>query len=159
MQRDKEYEAELHQILGAPFANSSVPPKGLMAQVVYDWSVYGKYSLDGLTLIKKEFLARIKSTLDEVYLSYMFLRKKNEGLAADFNQLQEKYRELSNQNQILTLKEQMVKTENENLRLQLENKSMCKMVGVIEDRREVIAERIDPEPLQQLWTKSRMERE
>ncbi len=76
MQRDKEYKAELHQILGAPFADSSVPPKGLMAQVVYDWSVYGKYSLDRLTLIEKEFLARVKSTLDEVYLSYMFLRKK-----------------------------------------------------------------------------------
>ena len=71
-----------------------------MAQVVYDWSVYGKYSLDRLTLIEKEFLARVKSTLDEVYLSYMFLRKKNKGLAVDFNQLQEKFRELSNMNQI-----------------------------------------------------------
>ncbi len=91
MQRDKEYEAELHRILEAPFADLSVPPRGLMAQAVYDWSVYRKYSLDGLTLIEKEFLARIKSTLDKVYLSYLFLRKKNEGLAVDYNQLQEHY--------------------------------------------------------------------
>ncbi len=53
----------------------------------------------------------------------------------------------------------MVKTENENLRLQLKNESMCNKVSVEEGRREVIAERSDPEPPQQLWTKSRMERE
>ncbi len=110
-----------------------------MAQIIYDW-------LDGLTLVEKEFLARVKSTLDEIYLSSMFLRKKNEGLTADYNQLQEKFRELNNENQILVLKKQMVKTENEKLRLQLENESMCNKLSMEEGKREVVAERSDPEP-------------
>ena len=36
---------------------------------------------------------------------------------------------------------------------------MHKIASTKENRREVIAERIDPVPPQQLWTKSRLERE
>ncbi len=36
IQRDKDYEAELHRILGVPFADPTVPKRGLMAQVVYE---------------------------------------------------------------------------------------------------------------------------
>ncbi len=130
-----------------------------MAQAVYDWSVYGRYTLDGLTLIEKEFLARVKSTLDEVYMSYMFLRKKNKGLATEYNQLQERFKDLSNENQILVLREKMVKMENDNLRLCLENDSILRSENREVDRRDVEIEMSDLEHPHHVWTKSKAERE